>query len=355
MLLSNHSLAERLIFLKRAEWIDSCRFLAIFVIMLTHFLDKVSPAALSLWDSFLLYGLTGKFSVAFFFVLLGYFASRPTEFSPRDFMAYSLRRYLHFAFYIFVCSTLFICGSYAAVWVFHSPDDTVLRVISDGFVYNLIYLLRDSFLFESSYNATLWCMQQLFLASIVCKALAYAHDKINVFFRFTLSAVLIAVMMIIDADFFVWICAGILGYVLRLMLDAADSVRVLRSPALLAAMSAAALLFIKLRMPESVLQYSLQSIAALLLIYVQFNITAVQKILSAAPLPWLGGISMGLFVVHTPINCLLYSSVYSLMPSALGAVIVFFVSLALCILAAWILKLIYEKFSRLYTRSPVKV
>ena len=83
--------------MNRSLWIDSCRFLAIFVIMCTHFLAEFSPSTLQFWEigplSWLLHGLTGKFSVSFFFVMLGYFASKPASFKCKKLVNYALQRY----------------------------------------------------------------------------------------------------------------------------------------------------------------------------------------------------------------------------------------------------------------------
>ena len=349
--------------MKRAEWIDSCRFFAIFVIMVTHFLGKVSPAALELWEippsSWLLYGLTGKFSVAFFFVLLGYFASKPATFSFSSISRYTVRRYLQFAFYIFVTSIVFVCGSYCVTWVFHSSDEYVMRVLSDGLKYNLIYLMRDAFLFEDNYNATLWCMQQLFLASIICRLIGYIPKKVPAALRILSVLFLISVLMFYNADFCVWICAALLGYFLRIILEICEARHILQSRLQLFFSAFAALVFIKLKMPESVVQYWLQSLAAFMLIYVQFNLPAVQRLLSKAPFPQLGGISIGLFVVHTPVNSLLYSSLYCLclkfMPKFPAVLIYFIVSLGTCIVCSWLLKMFYEFFLRLFAKTKVTV
>ena len=345
--------------MKRSEWIDSCRFLAIFVIMVTHFIAAVRPDVLELWitppSSWLLYGLTGKFSVAFFFVLLGYFASKPVEFNIKRFASYTVRRYLQFAFYIFVCTSVFILGSYAVTWLFHTPEGSVLQVISDGLQYNLIYLLRDSFLFEDNYNATLWCMQQLFVASLVCKVLGFIPERYGVFWRLVFSVLLIAALLLLDAGFFVWVCAAVLGYILRLCLDGFSC---FSNKAFVPVALAIALVLIKLRLDEGVLQYSLQSIAAFLLILAQFRLKAMQDILSTPPLPWLGGISMGLFVTHTPVNALLYASVYPILLRSLSETmaqfVYFIVSLSICIFSSWLLAKTYSAVTRLTRKETVK-
>lgn len=349
--------------LKRSEWIDSCRFFAIFVIMVTHFIAAVKPDVLLLWESppssWLLYGLTGKFSVAFFFVLLGYFASKPEKFNPSSFASYALRRYLQFSFYIFLCTIFFIGGSYIVTWLFHTPESAVLRVISDGFRYNIIYLLKDALLFEDNYNATLWCMQQLFTASLICKCFAFIPEIISRYFRTAIALFVILLLMIIDASFFVWVCAGIMGYILRLVLEQLNEMDFSHDKALALICFVLALVLIKYKLEEGILQYSLQSVAAFLLILAQFQMPSVQKLLSCSPLPWLGGISMGLFVAHTPINELLFSSIYPLLQSIISDTaaqfICFIISLAACIFTAWFMGKVFLIWQKLFTKETAKV
>lgn len=331
--------------------------------MVTHFIASVRPDVLLLWEtgfsSWLLYGLTGKFSVAFFFVLLGYFASKPASFNAKAFGSYILRRYFQFAFYIFLCTVIFIAGSYAVTWFFHTPEGEVLRVISDGLKYNVIYLLRDSLLFEDNYNATLWCMQQLFAASLICKGFAFIPEKMSPALRFAVSAIVIILLLAVNAEFFVWVCAAILGYILRLCLAWLETKPGFPQKALVCFSLAAALLLIKLRLNEGLLQYSLQAIAAFLLILAQFNLPQVQRWLSSPPLPWLGGISMGLFVAHTPVYCVFYSSLYPLLCRIMGEtpaqLLYFIVSIAACIFCAWLLSRMHTAAVKLFSRKTVSV
>ena len=151
-----------------------------------------------------------------------------------------------------------------------------------------------------------------------------------------------AVLMIISPASCVWICAAVLGYILRLI----NGLRLKASRGIIVVSLFAALLLIKIRLPEGALQYSMQAVAAWLLIFAQFHLPVVQKLLSSRPFPWLGGISMGLFVVHTPINAVLASSLFPLlagmMPQALVGIICFILSTALSIFCAWLLHRIYS-------------
>ena len=337
--------------MKRENWIDACRFFAIFVIMATHFLATFRPEALNLWEqpptSLLLGGLTGKMSVAFFFVVLGYFASAPRAFDARGFALYALRRYGQFAFFVFAVTLCYIVGCYGATWLFHLAEGEVLRVISDGPRYNLIYLLRDAFLFENNYNDTLWCMRQLFAASLVCRLLGYLPQRLNTAARLGIAAAVILCALLLGSRW-VWLGTAGLGYVLRLLLKLAEDHPRLRSPAVLWLLFLAAVTFIKAPVSEEVrplLLYALQSVGAFWLFFVLFHADFAQKLLAARPFPWLGRISMGLFVAHTPINELLGSSVWALLssrvPAAISLTLCFALSLGLSILAAWLLHAAY--------------
>ena len=346
----------------RVRWIDSCRFFAIFVIMFTHFLADLRPAALSLWETMpgwlFLGGLTGKFSVAFFFVLLGCFASAPQAFSLSRFAAYGLRRYFQFAFFILLTTLFYIAGCYGVTWLFHSQDAGAARVISDGFAYNLIYLLRDSFLFEDNYNPTLWCMQQLFLASLLCRLFASLTEKRSPAPRIPLCLIVIGLLMLPGRGRFVWITAAMLGVLLRLVLSVLRE-KAAPKPALLVVLFLLAVCCIKAPLAESPLLYALEGIGAFLLLFVLFHVPWAQALLERQPLPRLGGVSMGLFVVHSPVSSLLFSllsrfvALESLSPPGLLAL--FIVLFFLCLICAVLLHRAYSALSRRMPRERVGV
>ena len=202
-------------------------------------------------------------------------------------------------------------------------------------------------------------MQQLFIASLVCKLFAYLPEKLTSLSRVAIAGCVIFIFMAVNAKFFVWICAAIMGYVLRVLLDTLDRKSVNVGTPLLSLSFIAALILIKTKLDEGVLQYSLQAIAAFLLIFIQFNMNWAKRILSVSPFPWLGGISMGLFVTHTPVYSILHSSVYPILsrilPSTAAILIYLILALALSTLCAWILKTAYDASMNLLTKRKVAV
>ncbi len=335
---------------KREAWIDSCRFFAIFVIMTTHYLAMFLPDALTLWERMptmlLLGGLTGKFSVAFFFVLLGYFASRPKDFSWRGMLAYTLRRYRQLCLFVLLSGLCYVLGSYGCAWIFHTPDENVLRVLSDGPRYNLIYAVRDAFLFEDNYNATLWCMRQLFAASVLCRLLGCMPARMDRRLRI-FASLAVVVLSALAGRTWVWLGAGAFGYTLRLVLESGTYQRHGSKTGVTALVFLAAVCCIKAPLEEGTALYLLQGIGAFLLLLALFALKGVQRVFAAHPFPWLGQRSMGLFVVHTPVNCLLASSLYSILaaflPRSVTLILGYCLSLALSVAAAWLLHGTYAR------------
>ncbi len=347
--------------MKREGWIDSCRFFAIFVIMATHFLADLLPDALLLWESMptrlLLGGLTGKFSVAFFFVLLGYFACSPKRFSLRSYGSYALRRYLQFAFFVLVTEAVYLVGCRGVSVLFHAPDEAAARVLSDGWRYNLIYLLRDSFLFEDTYDATLWCLQQLFLASLVCRLFGYLPERLSPALRAGILFAGAALLLLLSPGYCVWISVSLMGCLLRMVLEAWDGHPTLTRPSVLVGLFILSVLCIKAPLEEGLALYLLEGLGAFLLLLVLFRTAFAQRLLAHPPFPRLGLWSMGLFVTHTPVFSLLDSSLYVLLsrlPLWLTLPVTFAVGTALCVLASRLVHAAYAALSRRLIRETVR-
>lgn len=347
--------------MKREGWIDSCRFFAIFVIMATHFLADLLPGALALWEEMptrlLLGGLTGKFSVAFFFVLLGYFACSPKRFTLRDFGSYAFRRYLQFAFFVLITEAVYLVGCRGVFALFRAPDEAARLVLSDGWRYNFVYLLRDSFLFEDHYDATLWCLQQLFLSSLVCRLLGCLPERLSPLTRAGIAVGIGVLLLLLSPAYCVWISVSLLGCLLRLALSEVDRLPALTKPPVLIGLFAAAVLCIKAPLEEGLPLYLLEGLGAFLLLWVLFRTAWARRLLGRGPFPRLGLWSMGLFVVHTPVFSLVDSSLYVLLDGRLplwaALPVTFAVGLTLCVLASRLLHAAYGALSRRFGRERV--
>ena len=347
--------------MKRIKWVDSVRFLAIFLIMTTHYLASFFPSALSLWEPgpffWLFGGITGKLSVAVFCVLLGYYACTPKPFSVSGFGLYTVRRYFQLAFFAFLATLFFILGGYAVTWLFHTPDEAVFRILSDGPRCNLIYLLRDAFLLEDHYIDTLWCMQDLMLASVVCRLFGYLPERIRPGIRAALGCGLIALLLAVNAAFFIWACVGLLGCLVRLAIEAARTRPRLTAPVPRFLLFVLSLILLKLPLSEGPLLYFLEGVIGFVWVFLIAFTDGAQRLLSRSPLPQLGKLSLGAFVCHTPVYSLLGSSLIPLLrgclPDAAAAALFFIPAAALSFLGAWILHRAYDAVNGALRRQTV--
>ena len=340
--------------MRRVQWIDSARFLAMFWILIGHYLAVFYPAALSLWEPgpwwWLLGGFPGKLAFSLYFVLLGYFASSAKPFSLRAFSRYTLRRYLQLVFFGFLATLLFILGGYAVTWVFHLADESVFRILSDGPRYNLIYLLRDGFLLEDHYIDSFWCMPHLLLASLICKLYGYLPEGIRPLLRCAILCSLIALLLLLNAEFFIWVVVALLGCLLRLAIDAAEQIPLLEKPGVRLIILLLSIAVLKIPIEEGPLLFFIEgTVDSIWMLLLSRNARA-QDLLSRSPLPWLGRITLGIFVIHTPVYALLDSSLIPLLrkilPDAVVLPLFFLPAVGLCILGAWLLHRGYSLLQR---------
>ena len=347
--------------MKRIDWIDSCRFLAMAVTLFVHFLQTFCPAALGFWEPgptfWLTRGFQGKIVFVLYFVLLGYFACTPKRFSLSAFARYALRRYLLFVFFSFLATLAFILGGYVITWIFHTPDPDVFRILSDGPQYNLIYLLRDAFYLEDHYIDSFWCMPHLLAASVVCRLYGYLPERIRPGLRALIACALIAVLLLINAQQTIWICVGLLGCLLRLAMENADAFPLLKKPRFRLLVLLLTIALLKIPIEEGPLLFFLEGLVDSTWMLLIAQDERVRRFLSRAPLPRLGKLSMGIFVIHTPVFCLLRSSLFPLMlgrlPNAVTYAVCFPLGVSLSILGAWILHRAYDAVSGARRRQTV--
>lgn len=348
---------------KRVDWIDATRYIAIFHVVFIHTLDKFWPELLNYWVtppiSYIPLLLNAKVAVLFFCVLLGFFAAKPRQFNAKAFALYALKRYIQFSFFLLICSVIYTVGAYAATWIFHAPDEFAFRVICDDLKYNIIYVLRDAFLFEDTYNPTMWSMQQFFIASILCYILGCIFYKAKPAVSFIITAFAAAAFLVPGSEYLSWIAFCIMGAFARLYVENIDSFPYMEKRGVRIVAFILAWFLYKFPMPECTFVFFLMGIASILLIAVCFGAENVQEFLSHPPLPKLGRIAFGVYVVHTPINSLLHSSlqpiIARLLPVSLTTLICFIITISLATLCAWILDALYGRFIKLIFSQKVSV
>lgn len=349
--------------MNREKWIDSCRFFAMFWILIGHFLAAFDPAALALWEPgpwyWLLGGFRGKLAFTLYFVLIGYFASAPKKATLRAFLRYCRRRYFLLAFFSFFAVLFFLVAGRVVAHVFRTPDADVFRILSDGPRYNLIFFLHEAFLLQWHYIDSFWCLPHILMASVAGRLLGYLPETLSPSRRFMIGAALCALLPAIDGELFIWTSVGCMGYCLRMGLLIAEEHPRMTKPAVLISLFIACVAVLKIPIEEGVLLFVIEGVVDSLLMFIQYHVEPVKRAFSKPPFPRLGMLSMGIFVIHTPVYSLLRSSVYPLLhgivPERLLLGLCFVLGVGLTLVGAWVLHGLYDRVRRIRLRTPTAV
>ncbi len=139
----------------RTRYFDTIKLLAIFVVFLTHFVASFNEAYFRYWKelptAILLKGVSGKFGVVVFSVILGYFAFRSSE---KSIAKYTIKRYVYFV----------LCGLFI--------NSVYLIAARTGYISgnaSITHMVRTSLLLSDDIYATFWCIQPFMLASFISK------------------------------------------------------------------------------------------------------------------------------------------------------------------------------------------
>ena len=174
----------------RKNYFDTIKLIAIFIVFATHFIASYHSAYFDLWHTMpyaiLLKGISGKFGVVLFSVILGYFAYRSSD---GNIIGYAVKRYLYFFICaLFINSVYFVCSRFGFL-----TDPVSLRKLA---VCSLT-LGDDIF-------ATLWCLRPFLFASIISRINGKAKAGMIAF------VLEIALLLYLGQT---WIAIGIMGNV----------------------------------------------------------------------------------------------------------------------------------------------
>lgn len=193
---------------QRKLYFDTIKLFAIFVIFTTHFLADFHDEYLDMWTtlptSILLRGVTGKFGVAIFSVILGYFAFRSSE---RNIAKYTIKRYVYF-----VLCGLFINAVYAAEAYFTDGDPITLSEV-----------VHTSIILGDSIYPTFWCIRPFMAGSFASRVNRFICD------RSTAAGLLITVVEIAALIYYgqIWIAICIMGNLVPVLEDSSFMQKIL--------------------------------------------------------------------------------------------------------------------------------
>jgi peptidoglycan/LPS O-acetylase OafA/YrhL len=301
----------------RNREIDGLKFLCFFIIYTTHFISQFDTSLLALWtelpSSLFLRGITGKFAVAIFGILLGYLAYMQGQKRKRSILHYTVKRYIYF----FICAILVNTSFYAL---------GRLNFLTEQ--YSLADVLRASLLLDSSVFPAFWCMQAFLVSSVISYMFGY--------YSMGLTGALMVVAFLLPIGK-IWTGVCLLGMVIAILSRDENCQKLFGNKILQWLLLVAA--FIAIQREESQLTYLLDGIfGCVMLILITYN-NGFKKLFSLRPVSSLGTTSMMLYLVHEPVYLSLGSYLFKLI--GLGAdnflinFVVWFICLVVIILISF--------------------
>ena len=327
--------------------IEILRLGAIFLVVITHYIAAFCPEMFSFWHThWWMNGFTGKLGVAMFFVLAGYFASKP---SSRSLSEYSVRRYLQFVLNIMVVLVLFVVA--LALGRHYSFITTC---------HNILRAMYSAIILDTTICNTFWCMREFLLGSILCYILGNTSSYISTHTHTGAAMVVffdIIFCFLLWKLWSVWIAICALGWCVR-KLDEANLSRPFKLPMIGLFLIMIPLLY---RHPESDLTYMAQGVACAMLLYVlnqaclsyrkfRKNYTSFEVSCLVCLTSLLDGFAFALFLVHSLVFDFIHSLGYDKTFANVYVImsIVFVVACVMTMVDKMLLRKIMEKINHTF-------
>lgn len=293
---------------EKIYWIDSLKLLAALLVFSIHFLAMYAPDFLIHWEEgHVLYGISGKLAVGFFFLMSGYFAMYAKK---ENAWKYVLKRYLRLSVPIFIVE--------AAVLMFmlYCQIVGVEAWISLKTV-NYKAFLFDIFFLQDKVIPTYWGNFILFAGPVIvillrdgCNRIVslsgkYATLKEGIPF---FLAGLVFFLLSNERYTYAWYTVCMSGALLYLFLSEARNFgswtkRILKTVALLIALCC-------VRTQETNVGYVLKGMVSLgIVVFVNFD-KRIQKFLENKLCKSMSKYSFEIYLVHTPINLMMICYIF---------------------------------------------
>lgn len=270
----------------RKLYFDTIKLFAIFVVFTTHFVATFNEDYFRFWTdlptAFFLKGVSGKFGVAVFSVILGYFAFRSSE---KNIAKYTIKRYVYF-----VLCGLFINAVYA-LYAAARHDDPI----------TLYRVIRTSLLLGSSIYPTFWCIRPFMAGSFVSRINRFVHEKTGK------DAVTLAVITAEIAALIylkeIWIAICIMGNAVPVLEDNEKVQQLLSSRPVRIIIYIAA--FCAIKRSGSDLTYLIDGVSAAFVLLALSRSTRLTQVLNNRHLASAGRNTMAIYLIHN----LLYETI----------------------------------------------
>lgn len=260
---------------ERVRYYDSIKLLAAFLVYTTHFFTSYDDRFFYPWNnlpfSIILNGMTGKFGVDVFAIILGIFAYKAGVNKKNvSVFSYALQRYFYFV----------ICGF---------SVNTVLKLIEikqTGTVSlsGIRELITVSLMIKADIFPTFWVMRAFLIGSVL--AFMVGHYGFD-------TKTKIAIILICFVSGNLWVSVCVMG---TLMPEVMDNREKWNSWWKKLVLFIIALIIIKLFQSE--LKYFVDGIAAFILVMITEETKSVQKVLNNRLMSYFGKNAMAIFIIH---------------------------------------------------------
>jgi hypothetical protein len=233
----------------------------------------------ALWTEFptslFLRGITGKFAVAIFGILLGYLAYLQGQKRKRTILHYALKRYIYFL----ICALI-------VNFIYYALGN--LNILSEQ--YSLYQVLRASLLLDSSIFGAFWCMQAFLFSSVISYMLGYYSAGLT-------SALMVVAFLLPIGKLWISIC--LFGAVIAVLLRDENCQKLFGNKFLQWLLFIA--LFVAIQRDESQLTYLIDGLfGCVMLILITYN-QGFKKLFSLRLISSFGSTSMMLYIIHVPV------------------------------------------------------
>jgi peptidoglycan/LPS O-acetylase OafA/YrhL len=318
----------------RIKWIESLKLLAALLVFTTHFLAEFKSELLTFWEEGeLLYGISGKLAVSFFFLMSGFFAMKVKR---DDAWKYITKRYLRLVLPVLLIETtvfVLVCCFKAIRIEAWLPTNMTKQYIS---FYDIGYemFLKDVFLLDSNVVVTYWCNSMLLLGPIIVMLLHGLYDSIKAEGRNSLSLIIAFLIpaFIAAKTGNIWYTICLMGAVLYLIIQKKS----LFFQWIWVKASLFILVFLCIRTPETEAGYFWKGMASSCLFLIVFYGKWIKRVLNKRFFHIFSQYSFEIYLLHTPVNLLIITFLQGLLENAgfasnMSIMIMYLLSLTLTI------------------------
>lgn len=262
----------------RKQYMDGVKGIAILLVYTTHFIADWNYDYFRFWDNFFIKGLSGKLGVAFFCVVLGYFARK----SKKDLEESIIKRYLYFFSCGLLINLMYVCAG-RLNWM---PEH-----------FSLPTALYQGAVLGSEIFPTFWCIPAFLIASVI----SYFNGKVNA----GMKTVILEMLLLCFMPGTLWVIICLLG---NIVYEACDRPEQLYCPILrnrFWVLGITVLSWIFINREESTLTYLLDGLFGMMLLVSLHNSPRLQKVFGIRWLAFLGRYSMSIFLVHVLVYTIL--------------------------------------------------